>query len=248
MRTRPLFDRDDWWDDTGFFWGLHTLLDPVRVPYFRDALAPCGSPPKVLDVGCGAGFVAEALAATGAEVVGVDIVPGPLRAVIRRPGHGRYLRADAERLPFAAAAFDAVVVSEVLEHVPDPGRVVAEAARVLRRGGRMLFGGPNRTRLSKLVLVDLAQRLRVTRVLPADLHEWAAFVGPARLARLAAPVGLEVVDVTGVKLPLRALPAALAALAALRRGRVDHGEAGTRIRLATGGLGTFAYLATLERR
>ena len=132
--------------------------------------------------------------------------------------------------------------------MPDPERVISEVARVLRVGGRMLFSGPNRTRLSRLVLVDLAQRRRLTRILPPGLHDWSAFVGPARLRRLAAPAGLDVVDVTGVSLPLRALPSAMAALVALRRGRLDYGRAGRRVCLVAGGSVSVAYLATLERR
>lgn len=258
MPTRPwfarddldveIFDRDDWWAEEGFLYGLHTLLDPVRVPYFLSALDGLGPRPRILDVGCGGGFVSEALAAADCDVVGVDVASTNIRAAISRPHVATYLRADAHRLPFRSESFDGVVVSEVLEHVADPGRVLGEAARVLRPGGRVLFSGPNRTRLSRLVLIDLAQRRRLTRLLPAGLHRWEAFVGPRRLTELAAAAALEPVQITGVTLRVGDLLPAATALLALRGGRLSYGAAGRRIRLTAGGSPAIAYLATLVRR
>jgi SAM-dependent methyltransferase len=137
---------------------------------------------------------------------------------------------------------------ELLEHVADPAAVVAEAGRVLRPGGLFFFAGPNRTRLSRLVLIDLAQRWRWSAVLPESVHEWDRFVTPDELAVLAGAVGITIDEVAGVGPGLWALPTSAVALWRLRRGRIGHAEAGRRIRLKYGGSRAAAFMGYGRRR
>ena len=107
----------------------------------------------------------------------------------------------------------AVRRAEVLEHVEDPSAVIAEIGRVLRPGGVFVFSLPNRTLLSRLVLIDFAQRFRAIRVLPHDLHDWNRFIGSRDLSDLARHHGLEIQRVQGVSIGIRDLPAAVRAMA-----------------------------------
>ncbi|MEE8407804.1 MAG: methyltransferase domain-containing protein, partial [Acidimicrobiia bacterium] len=142
---------------------------------------------------------------------------------------------------------DAVTCSEVLEHVEDPDAVVAEISRVLRPGGLLVFSMPNRTVLSRLVLIDLAQRFWPTRVLPADLHDWTRFIRPTEFRRLAQRHHLVVGDIQGVGIRPHHLPAAVTALVALRIGRISYADAGSSVQLGLSQATSIAYIGWATR-
>ena len=236
--TSGTFDRDDWWLPDGFLIGLHTLLDPARVPYFLSVLQP-GS--QVLDVGSGGGFVARAMAGVGHRVFGVDPSAAAVRAA-NDADAGSFVIGRGEQLPFPTSSFDAVVCSEVLEHVAAPAHVISEIGRVLRPGGRLLFSLPNRTRLSRLTLIEAAQRWRWSRVLPGDLHQWDRFIRPEELTRMLDRRGIHVQDISGLSIAPRAWMATARALLRLRRGRIGFAEAGDAIDIRVGGRMDVAYI------
>jgi 2-polyprenyl-6-hydroxyphenyl methylase/3-demethylubiquinone-9 3-methyltransferase len=243
-----VFDQDAWWDPEGFLYGLHTLLDPVRGPYVTNALEKAGpsSGSLVLDVGSGGGFLTTTVSDAGYDVIGVD----PSMASIRESRdhvQANFAVAAGESLPFPDNSIDAVTCSEVLEHVEDAEAVVAEISRVLRPGGLLVFSMPNRTLLSHLVLIDLAQRFWPTRVLPADLHDWNRFIRPTEFRELAQHHDLVVNDIEGVGVRPRHLLAAGAALVALRAGRLTYAKAGSRVRLRLSGSTAIAYIGTATR-
>jgi SAM-dependent methyltransferase len=124
-----------WWQDACTD-GADIEYEAQILPLVAEHLAGAA---RVLDVGCGEGQVARRLAAPGVSVVGVDPAAAQLRVACLRGGAPTYARADAVRLPFADASFDAVVICLALEHVDDFARALAEAARVLRTGGRFLL-------------------------------------------------------------------------------------------------------------
>ncbi len=196
----------DWWDPHGSSAMLHKL-NPVRLSYIRDRidahwltdsrdLKPLAGK-RALDVGCGAGLLAEPLARMGAAVTGVDAAPENIAAA-RAHAAGQGLGIDYHAGELAAlppATFDLVTSMEVVEHVADPAAFIAELAARLAPGGLMILSTPNRTALSKLLLVEAAERIGAV---PRGTHDWDQFLKPEELTALLAAAGLEVVDRTGL--------------------------------------------------
>ncbi len=196
----------DWWDPHGSSAMLHKI-NPVRLSYIRDRidahwltdsrdLKPLAGK-RALDVGCGAGLLAEPLARMGAAVTGVDAAPENIAAA-RAHAAGQGLGIDYHAGELAAlppATFDLVTSMEVVEHVADPAAFIAELAARLAPGGLMILSTPNRTALSKLLLVEAAERIGAV---PRGTHDWGQFLKPEELTALLAAAGLEVVDRTGL--------------------------------------------------
>lgn len=214
-----------WWDERTPLHYLRTGLNPARFGYCRAALQRCGIDPagaRALDIGCGGGFLAEEFARLGCLVTGID-PSAPTVAVAARHAAQQgltitYCTARGERLPFPNAAFDFAYCCDVLEHVRDRDRVIAEAARVLAPGGIFLYDTINRTFLSKLVVIKLAQEWRWSAFAIPGLHDWAMFVTPAELSATFGRHGLKGAAIVGLQ--PRGNPLTL--LRAIRAARRDH--------------------------
>ena len=228
-----LYDRlaASWWDERGF---LHALaaLNPARFSYMRRVLTeelhltPTGL--HVLDVGCGGGLLAEEFARLGCAVTGVDPSQESLTAArAHAASQGlaiEYQSGSGEALPFMADSFDVVYCCDVLEHVNDLRRVIAETARVLRPGGVYLYDTINRTPQSRLIVIRLLQEWRWTALMPPRLHDWNMFIRPTELRRLLEQYGLLPGGLTGLK--PRASPLRLVrALRRRKRGLLSYAEA-----------------------
>ncbi|HEX9940492.1 MAG TPA: bifunctional 2-polyprenyl-6-hydroxyphenol methylase/3-demethylubiquinol 3-O-methyltransferase UbiG [Thermoanaerobaculia bacterium] len=227
---------DSWWDEDGF---LHVLqgLNPARFGYMRRVIVDeLGIDPrgrKTLDVGCGGGLLAEEFARLGCDVTGIDPSERSLeaaRAHAREEGLAiGYRQATGEHLPFPDAAFDLAYCCDVLEHVEDLGKVIAEISRVLKPGGTFLYDTINRTLRSKLVMIKLLQEWSWTSLMPPDLHDWGKFIKPRELVSLMAAHGLRNQDLTGLN--PASLLRAFRALRARKRGEISYLEAARRIGL-----------------
>jgi 2-polyprenyl-6-hydroxyphenyl methylase/3-demethylubiquinone-9 3-methyltransferase len=233
-----VYDRlgGSWWDETSLLNLLHGSMTPGRLAYFRGVLARqfgAGiAGPRVLDIGCGGGFLAEEFAALGCRVTGVDPSPVSIDAA-RAHAAERGLRIDyrvgvGEELPVPDTAFDVACCCDVLEHVSDVDRVISETARVLEPGGLYLFDTINRTRRSKLLAIKAVQQWRLTRLTDVAFHDWDMFITPAELAAILERHGLAPGETTG--LGVRAMPlAVLRSLASARLGRITYGELSRRL-------------------
>jgi 2-polyprenyl-6-hydroxyphenyl methylase/3-demethylubiquinone-9 3-methyltransferase len=187
-----------WWDPNSEFKPLHEI-NPLRLEWI-DALAPLAGK-KVLDVGCGGGILAEAMAGAGAMVSGIDLSEKALKvARLHLFESGRqvdYQLVSAEDYAAQhAGTFDIVTCMEMLEHVPDPASVVAACARLVKPGGHVFFSTLNRNPKSYLFAVIGAEYL--LKLLPRGTHDYAKFIRPAELARMAREAGLETEQLIGM--------------------------------------------------
>jgi len=152
---------------------------------------------RVLDLGCGGGFLSNALAKRGHQVTGVDASQSSLDVAARHDATRsvRYALGDAKRLPFDASTFDAVCAMDFLEHVDEPQVVIAEAARVLVPGGLFFFHTFNRTWLAWLVVIKGVEWF--VQNTPKDLHHLRLFLKPREVQAMCAAQGLRVQALRG---------------------------------------------------
>ena len=184
-----------WWDPTSEFKPLHQI-NPLRLDWIERVLGVDGVRARqVLDVGCGGGILAEAMARRGAaHVLGIDLAVKPLKvaqlhALEAGIGNIDYREVAIEALADERpATFDVVTCMEMLEHVPDPASVVRACATLVRPGGQLFFSTINRNPKSFLFAIVGAEH--VLKLLPKGTHEYAKFLRPSELARWCREAGL----------------------------------------------------------
>jgi len=187
-----------WWDPGAEFKPLHDI-NPLRLDWIDRLAGVSGK--RVVDVGCGGGILAEAMAALGAEVTGIDLSEKALKvAKLHLLESGRqveYRLQSAESLAEERPqSYDLVTCMELLEHVPDPASTVAACARLARPGGWVFFSTLNRNPKSYLFAIIGAEYL--LDLLPRGTHDWARFIKPSELAAHARRAGLEPVEIVGL--------------------------------------------------
>ena len=187
-----------WWDPEGEFRPLHEI-NPLRLEWIDRHARLNGK--RVLDVGCGGGILAEAMARKGAMVTGIDLAERPLKiAALHLHESGLkidYQSKSAEELAQERpGAFDVVTCMELLEHVPDPASLVAACARLARPGGQVFFSTINRNPKAYLFAVIGAEY--VLKLLPKGTHDYERFVKPSELARWCRDSGLRGEELIGM--------------------------------------------------
>lgn len=187
-----------WWDPSSEFKPLHEI-NPLRLGWI-DHLAPI-SARKVLDVGCGGGILAEAMAQRGGKVKGIDLSERALKVAALHQLESK-VNVDYEKIPAEELAarepgqYDIVTCMELLEHVPDPASTVAACAALARPGGHLFFSTINRNPKSYLFAIIGAEY--ILRMLPRGTHDYARFIKPSELAQFCRAAGLEIRDITGM--------------------------------------------------
>ena len=187
-----------WWDPAGPSKPLHEL-NPVRLRYI-DRRPACRDS-RALDVGCGGGILAEAMARSGARVLGIDLSQAVLDVAelhaldsqSRRRISGDWRRAAGDEQP---GAFDLVTCMEMLEHVPDPAASIAALATLVKPGGDVVVSTLNRKAVAFAVAIVGAEY--IARMLPRGTHEYLKFIRPSELARWGRGAGLELIDLKGI--------------------------------------------------
>ena len=189
-----------WWDKEGDFRPLHDI-NPLRLDWI-DGLATLNGK-RVVDVGCGGGILADSMAWRGAEVLGIDLSSKPLRvaqlhALEAATPRIAYREVAVETLAGEAPeSFDVVTCMEMLEHVPDPGSVVAACERLLRPGGWAFFSTINRN--AKAFVFAIVGAEHVLQLLPKGTHEYARFIRPSELLGWCREAGLDAVSTRGME-------------------------------------------------
>ena len=195
----------DWWDPGGRSAMLHKL-NPVRLKYIRDQIDQhwqcdeCSRTPlegkSTLDVGCGAGLLAEPLARLGAEVTGLDASPEVI-AIAREHAATMGLEIDYRvgDVQELEGQFDLITAMEVIEHVADPAAFVTALAKRLAADGLLIMSTPNATGWSKLLMITVGEGLGQ---IPRGTHEFDKFIAPDRMKALLADAGLKCIDLEGI--------------------------------------------------
>jgi 2-polyprenyl-6-hydroxyphenyl methylase/3-demethylubiquinone-9 3-methyltransferase len=190
---------DLWWQPRGEFKALHDI-NPVRLAYIRRHAGLKGK--KILDVGCGGGLLAEAMAREGARVTGIDMVSAALTAARRHAADHRlqidYREGTAEAWAQRhGGAYDLVTCMELVEHVPDPASLVDACARLVRPGGSIVFATVNRTPLAYLLVIVAAEYLM--GIVRKGTHRYEKFVRPEELAAWGRQAGLDKPHLSGLR-------------------------------------------------
>jgi len=229
---------DTWWDEDEFLHMLKVMVNPWRVPYFKNVLIKGYgqnlSRVHLLDIGCGGGILTEEFASMGCQVTGIDtshksIAIAQAHAIQNGLSIG-YLVGSGTSLCFKQESFDAVSCCDVLEHIQVWRNIISEVERVLKPGGLFLFDTINRTLQSRVMFVFGLQEFPLTRIMPADTHVWEMFIKPDELIFAFQQYRLSLEDMQGAKVTKNPLSSAWDILHQ-KQGRITFAELGDRLQL-----------------
>ena len=187
-----------WWDPEGPFRPLHEL-NPARLKFITERAEIAGA--KVLDVGCGGGILAEAMARKGGLVTGIDVAPRVL-STAKLHLHESGLDIDYREITVedqareSPAGFELVSCMEMLEHVPDPASIIQSVQELLKPGGNGFFSTLNRT--PQAFVLGIVGAEYVARLLPRGTHRYDLFIRPSELSAWLRQAGLVVRDIVGL--------------------------------------------------
>ncbi|HSM70100.1 MAG TPA: bifunctional 2-polyprenyl-6-hydroxyphenol methylase/3-demethylubiquinol 3-O-methyltransferase UbiG [Anaerolineales bacterium] len=180
-----------WWDPEGEMGTLHTI-NPLRLKFITDVFDLAGK--KVLDVGCGGGILTEALARSGAQATGIDLSRESIEAAkLHASQVGLDIEYRFENIEDTASKFggqfDAITCMEMLEHVPEPGKIIAACSKLLKPGGHAFFSTINRTPKAFIMVIFGGEY--ILRLLPRGTHTYSKLIRPSELKYWAKDSGLE---------------------------------------------------------
>jgi 2-polyprenyl-6-hydroxyphenyl methylase/3-demethylubiquinone-9 3-methyltransferase len=184
-----------WWDPHGSLKTLHDI-NPVRLALIKQYVPLMNS--RILDIGCGGGILAEAMAKEGAVVTGLDAEPHAIDAA-RHHAEGQHLQLNYQCMPieeFEATPFDCITCLELLEHTSDPEKIIASAAGLLKNQGYLFLSTIHRTIKSYLSVIIAAEY--VFSLLPRQTHDFDKFIRPSELAHLLRKTGFELIALKGM--------------------------------------------------
>ena len=187
-----------WWDPTSEFRPLHEI-NPLRLNYIEELAGMEGK--TVVDIGCGGGILSESMAASGANVTGIDLSEKALKVaklhLLESGQQVDYRRITAESLAEEKPQhYDIVTCMEMLEHVPDPSSIIRACSELVKPGGKVFFSTINRNPKSFAFAIVGAEY--ILNMLPKGTHEYAKFIRPSELGQAIREAGLVLNDITGM--------------------------------------------------
>jgi len=189
-----------WWDPSSEFRPLHEI-NPLRLNWIKGFCPLEGQ--LALDVGCGGGILAEAMARSGAQTLGIDLAEKSLKVAQLHALQNQVQGITYEKIPVEELAerspgrFDLITCMEMLEHVPDPRSVIESCARLVKPGGWVFFSTINRN--AKAFLFAILGAEYVLNLLPKGTHEYEKFIRPSELVGMARQAGLELQATQGLQ-------------------------------------------------
>lgn len=186
--------KEDWYTACDHPIALLRAENKLRIPWVLQSILPEST---VLDLGCGAGFLCNALAEKGHKVAGIDLSETSLATarLYDTTKSVEYIRANVYSLPFQNETFDVVCAMDVLEHIEEPHLLIAEAARVLKKKGLFFFHTFNRTFLSYLIIIKGVEWC--VKNTPKDMHVYPLFIKPQELEEMLSDYGLVAKEIKG---------------------------------------------------
>jgi len=187
-----------WWDRNGEFKTLHDV-NPLRISFIQRFIGLQDQ--RLVDVGCGGGILTEGLAKKGANMLGIDLSEDLIDIAdlhgLESGVNASYKKISAEALAEAEPeSFDHVVCMEMLEHVPEPGSIIAACAQMVKPGGYVFFSTLNRKPKAYLLAIVAAEH--ILKMLPAGTHDYKTFIKPSELSQSARHAGLELQGMIGI--------------------------------------------------
>lgn len=193
---------EQWWNPAGPMAPLHKL-NPVRLDYIKSKISAHFTKHdnlKILDIGCAAGLVSEPLAQWGAQVTGIDASEKLIEAAKLHAQENNvavtYRAGDVDALVASKETFDVVMALEIIEHVDEQAHFVAQAAKLLKKNGLMIFSTLNRS--PKGFLLGIVGAEYIMRWLPRGTHDWRQFVKPSELSGWLSDEGMTTRDIVGL--------------------------------------------------
>ncbi len=188
-----------WWERNGACSPLH-VLNPIRMRFIQQHVLLADK--RVLDVGCGAGILTESLAEAGALVTAIDpsqeLIAAAQTHAISKQLKIQYVATTIEDFSTTKPQqFDAVMCMELIEHVPDPVKLISDCASLLKPGGHLFLATINRTPKAYVLAILAAENL--LKILPKHTHDYKKLLRPAELAGMLQSCSLQVMDLRGVK-------------------------------------------------
>ncbi len=241
-----------WWQADSFLNILETGIHPIRSHYIKSSLKKfhLRENSTLLDIGCGGGIITEDMAADGFVVSGIDISAPSLVTAKQHAIENKltidYREAPAEQLPFEDNSFDVITCCDVLEHVDDVDKVISEASRVLKPKGLFIYDTINKTLMSKIAAIEVAQNIPWTRFMPKNTHVWDKFIRPNDLKKVLQKQQLNPLDQCGMGPSINPLRM-IYTIRQLKTGKIDYATFGHKTKFEYTKSKSISYLGYAQK-
>ena len=187
-----------WWDPQGPFKPLH-MLNPVRTEFIKNRVML--NDKALIDVGCGGGLLCENLASTTKEVKGIDMSKDAIE-IAKTHQTLKNLKIDYEAISLdsllekSKKKYDVLACMELVEHVPNPEKLIEDCINVTNKNADLFFSTLNRNFISYMIAIIGAEYL--LNILPKGTHDFSTFIKPSEFSKLLRNNGLNVIDIKGI--------------------------------------------------